>query len=324
MNIIFPILLLLICIGMLIIQKPNSNFNSTKKTISVILHYNSVNSYWSNVLRGIKDAQNDIMKHKFGSYNISIRHPDKDTNMEDIPDTMQNLLIQEVLKEPRPVAIICSVIDKKMIRALDIAIERNIPIYIINSGKDLLTDSELPFNSYIASSEENSAKKIATNITENELDNIVIMRSKQINSNMINRYDVLKTQIVSSLVQNDIMPIIKESVIDTSDENKIEDLIRYEINSNSNVKCIVSIDGSITKHITNAIMDRITLKKTDLEYIHLLSYEYPQYNNLFTSIDDSSYTQGYLPITLIHLHTNVNDNLVKKQYFELDTKIVSE
>lgn len=320
-SIIFPLLLLIICIGTLYMQRPNSNFISTKKTISVVLNYKKPTPFWANVLKGISTGIDTMFPLKDGSYNVSIRHPSPDTPDADVPETMQNLIIQELLKEPRPTAIICSVPDKKMLSALDIASERDIPVYIVNSGVELIDNTN--YEAYIASDESVSAKLVATEIAEKKLDNILVLRGTQVNVNHDTRMETLKKSIKSALQKNDVMPMIREKSIDTNNNDiTVQELVRTEVNTNMNVKCVVSIDGSLTENIALAIRERLETNDK-LNKIHMISYEFPLDTSTLVSLDESGFSQGYIPITMIYLKQKQSNGIIPKQKLVVGTTINS-
>lgn len=299
---------------------PNSNFSSTKKTISVILHYKKSNPMWADVLKGINDAINEQFSENKGSYNVSIRHPSVDVDEQDVPDTMQNLVIQELLKEPRPIAIICSIPEKKMINSLNIANERNIPIYVINSGLNELSTLD-NYELYIAQDENMSSVILSKAIADKNLDNVLILRSKQINSTLEERFSKLKKNLTNALVKKDIMPIIKDAKIDNSfEDNKVQEEINTVINSNMNVKCVISIDGSITYNIYETIKDRLNVDNNSFDKINMFSYEYPGDVNI-NVLNESSYSQGYLPITFIKLKEENKNFIAPKQKIILSSNI---
>lgn len=317
---IFPLMILILCVSMLYLQMPNSNYTSTKKTISVILHYKKSNPLWADVLKGINDAINEQFSSNKGSYTVSIRHPGIDVNDQDVPDTMQNLVIQELLKEPRPIAIICSIPEKKMINSLNIANERGIPIYVINSGLNEL-DTLDNYELYIAQNENISSEILSNVIAEKNLDNVLILRSKQINSTLEERFSKLKKNLTNALVKKDIMPIIKDAKIDNSvEDNEIQEEINTIVNTNMNVKCVISIDGSITYNIYETIKNRINVENNSFDKIDMFSYEYPGEENIGV-LNESSYSQGYLPITFIKLKEENKNFIAPKQKIILSSNV---
>lgn len=320
---ILPFLLLLACLFLLFMQsKGNGTFTSysTKKTISVVLPYRRVNQYWGSVLSGINDV---ISKSStLRNATVSIRKPDVDTPDVEIPEQVQNLIIQEVLKEPAPIAIVCSVPDKRVIESINIANDRNIPVYVIGSGVELLNENT-PYEIYVGPNEKNSAQKIAESIRDLQIDNILILRSNRVNISIDNRFKLLKEQITTEAMKNDTAPIIRDERIDTSMSNAtIQEEIKTIVNSNMNVKCIISLDGDITENAILSVEERLLLPSTDLNHMKMYSYEYPVEEQKFCSVlRDSEYLQGSIISSLIDVRNSFlqGQKIISKQNIFVDS-----
>lgn len=305
---ILPFLLLLACLFLLFMQsKSNGTFSSdsSNKTISVVLPYRRVNQYWGSVLSGINDVISKSSTLRNAA--LSIRKPDDDTPDVEIPEQVQNLIIQEVLKEPAPIAIICSVPDKRVIESINIANDRNIPVYVIGSGVELLNENT-PYEIYVGPNEKNSAQKIAVSVRDLQFDNILILRGNHVNISIDNRFKHLKDQITQEAMKNDAAPIIRDERIDTSMSNAtIQEEIKTIVNSNMNVKCIISLDGDITENAILALDERLLLPSNDLNFMKMYSYEYPPLVDepLFCSVlRDSEYLQGNIIASLIDVRNS--------------------
>lgn len=316
-----PFLFLVGCLFMLYLQSKQGSSPKTKKTISVVLPYRKINQYWGSILSGINDV---VSKSSLRGAAVSIRKPDDDTPDAEVPERIQNLMIQEVLKEPAPVAIICSVPDKRVIESINIANDRNIPVYVIGTGVELLTETT-PYEVYVGPDERKSAFKIAEKIRDLQIDNILILRSNRVNISIDNRFKYLKELITTEAMKNDTAPIIRDSRIDTTMSNAtIQEEIKTVVNSNMNVKCIVCLDGDITENAILSVEERLLLPSDDINFMRMFSYEYPVDSIYSVNVRDSEYLQGRLVASLIDVQ-NISERgrqkVISRQKIFVDSEL---